>query len=113
MRLPDSPLDARFEVTEADFEVASTPEQISLYRSLIGSIGYVATTCRFDASYSLSVLSRYLAKPNARLIEAAKRVIRYLLKTKHMGIKWKITSEDKNTGFANTLTLYSRPRTRR
>jgi hypothetical protein len=103
MRLPDSPLDAGFEVTEADFEVVSTPEQISLYRSLIGSIGYAATTCRFDVSYSLSVLSRYLAKPNARLIEAAKRVIRYLLKTKHMGITWKITSEDKNTGFANTL----------
>jgi len=81
MRLPDSPLDAGFEVTEADFEVVSTPEQISLYRSLIGSIGYAATTCRFDVSYSLSVLSRYLAKPNARLIEAAKRVIRYLLKT--------------------------------
>ncbi len=72
MRLPDSPLDAGFEVTESDFEVASTPEQISLYRSIIGSIGYTATTCIFDVSYSLSVLSRYLPKTNERLIETAK-----------------------------------------
>ncbi len=103
MCLSDSPLDAGFEVTETDFEVASTPEQIGLYRSLIGSLGYADTTCRFDVSYSLSVLSRYLAKPNARLIEATKRVIRYLFKTKHMGITWKITSEDKNTGFTSIL----------
>jgi hypothetical protein len=63
-RLPDSPLDAGFEMNEADFEVVSTSEQISLYRSLIGSIGYAATTCRFDVSYSLSALSQYLAKPD-------------------------------------------------
>jgi hypothetical protein len=103
MRLPDSPIDAGFEITEADFEIPSTPEQISLYRSLIGSIGYAATTCRFDVSFAMSMLSRYLAKPNARLIEAAKRVIRYLLKTKDLGITWKIQPEDKETGFANTL----------
>ena len=75
MRLPDTAIDAGFEITETDFEVPSTPEQISLYRSLIGSIGYTATTCRFDISYAMSMLSRYLAKPNTSLIDAAKRVI--------------------------------------
>ena len=102
-RLPDSPIDAGFEITEADFEIESTPEQISVYRSLIGSIGYAATTCRFDVSYAMSMLSRHLAKPNTRLIEAAKRVIKYLLKTKDLGITWKVTPEDKTAGFANTL----------
>ena len=102
-RLPDSPIDAGFEITETDFEIVSTPEQISLYRSLIGSIGYATTTCSFDVSYAMSMLSRYLAKPNARLIDAAKRVIRYLFKTKDLGITWKVEPEDKTTEFANTL----------
>jgi hypothetical protein len=75
MRLPDTAIDAGFEIIEADFEAASTPEQISLYRSFIGSIGYAATTCRLDVSYAMSMLSRYLAKPNTSLIDAAKRVI--------------------------------------
>jgi hypothetical protein len=103
MRLPDSPIDAGFEITETDFEVPSTPEQISLYRSLIGSIGYTATTCRFDISYAMSMLSRYLGKPNARVIDVTKRVIRYLLKAKDLGMTWKVEPKDKTTGFANTL----------
>ena len=38
-----------------------------------------------------------------RLIDVAKMVIRYLLKTKDLGITWKVGSEDKETGFLNTL----------
>jgi hypothetical protein len=56
-RLPDSPMDVG---------------------SLIGSIGYTTTTVRFDVSYGLSVLSRFLAKPNDKLINAAKRIIKVL-----------------------------------
>ena len=80
-RLPDSPMEAGFEIIESDFDIPPTEEMISLYRSLIGSIGYAATTVRFDVSYGLSVLSRFLAKPNDKLINAAKRIIKYLVKT--------------------------------
>ena len=73
-RLPDSPMDARFEVVESDFDVPPTEDMISLYHSMIGSIGYVVTTVRFDVSYGLSVLSRFLAKPNDRFINVAKRI---------------------------------------
>ena len=58
-RLPDSPMDAGFEVVESDFDVPPTEEMISLYHSLIGNIGYASTTVRFDVSYGLSVLSRF------------------------------------------------------
>ena len=85
-RLPDSPIDVGFEITETNFEVASTPEQISLYRSLIGSIVCTTTTSRFDVSYTMFMLSRYLVKPNTRLIDVSKRFIRYLFKTKDLGI---------------------------
>jgi hypothetical protein len=102
-RLPDSPMDAGFEVVESDFDVPPTEEMVSLYRSLIGSIGYAATTVRFDVSYGLSVLSRFLAKPNDKLINAAKRIIKYLVKTKELGITWKITPEDRKAGFADVI----------
>jgi hypothetical protein len=102
-RLPDSPVDAGFEVVESDFDVPPTEEMVSLYHSLICSIGYAATTVRFDVSYGLSVLSRFLAKPNDNLINAAKRIIKYLVKTKDLGITWKITPEDRKAGFADMI----------
>jgi hypothetical protein len=44
-----------------------------------------------------------LAKPNDKLINAAKRIIKYLVKTKDLGITWKITAEDRKTGFEDVI----------
>ncbi len=49
------------------------------------------------------MLSRFLAKPNDKLINAAKRIIKYLVKTKDLGITWKITAEDRKTGFEDVI----------
>jgi hypothetical protein len=53
---------------------------ISEMRSLIGSIGYCATSVRFDISHAVSVLSRHLARPCVKVIEAAKRLADVLTK---------------------------------
>ncbi len=60
--------------------------------------GLFATTVRFDVRYGLSVISRFLTKPNDKIINVAKRIIKYLVKTKELGITWKITPEDRKTG---------------
>jgi hypothetical protein len=73
---------------------------VTLYHNLIDSIAYTTTTVRFDIRYGLSVLSRFLAKPNDKLINVAKRIIKYLVKTKDLGITWKVTDEDRKAGFA-------------
>jgi hypothetical protein len=96
-------MDAGFEVVESDFDIVPTEEMISQYHSLIGSIGYAATTVRFDVSYGLSVFNRYLAKPNEKLINTAKRIIKYLVKTKELGISWKVTPEDRKAGFSDVI----------
>ncbi len=96
-------MDAGFEVVESDFDVPPTEEMISLYHSMIGSIGYAATTVRFDVAYGLSVLSRILANPNDKHINVVKRIIKYLVKTKELGITWKVTAEDRKTGFADVI----------
>ncbi len=36
-----------------------------------------------------------MAKPNDKLINSAKRIIKYLVKTKDLGIIWKVTVEDR------------------
>ncbi len=57
----ETPLEAGFEISESDFvkEPTEDSEMITLYRSLIGSIGYAAVTVRFDVSYALSDESAY------------------------------------------------------
>jgi hypothetical protein len=60
---------------------------LTLYRSLISNMGYVAVTVRFDVSHTLSVLSSYLSRPNARLIAAAKPIVKYLVHTAHQGLR--------------------------
>ena len=102
-RTHNTPMEAGFEISENDFVEEPTEEMVTLYRSLIGNIGYAAVTVRFDVSYALSVLSRHLSRPNARLIAAAKRVVKYLMHTKDMGITWSISEQDKESGFANVL----------
>jgi hypothetical protein len=77
-----TPMEAGFEINESDF---------------------VAVTVRFDVSYALSVLSRHLSRPNARLIAAAKRIVKYLVHTKDLRITWSISEKDKESGFANVL----------
>jgi hypothetical protein len=72
------PMEAGFEINESDIVEEPTEEMMTLYRSLIGSIGYAAVTVRFDVSYALSVLSRHLSRPNASLIAAAKRIVKNL-----------------------------------
>jgi hypothetical protein len=84
-RLPDSPMDAGFEVVESDFDVPPTEEMISMYHRLIGSIGYAATTVRFDVSYRLSVLSRFLTKSNEKLVNADKRIMDPITRRSHAG----------------------------
>ena len=60
-------------------------------------------TVRFDESYASSVLSRHLSRPNARIIAAAKRIVKYLVHNMDLCITWSISEQDKESGFANVL----------
>ena len=60
-------MEAGFEINDGDFVQEPSGEMVTLYRSLIGSIGYAAVTVRFEISYALRVLSRCLSRPNSVL----------------------------------------------
>ena len=60
--------------------VIDGPEH-SVYRSLIGGLLYAANTTRVDISFTVSRLSRYLAKPYRHHLIGAFHVLRYLAGT--------------------------------
>jgi hypothetical protein len=52
------------------------------YREVIGSLMYIMTCTRPDIAYVTGLLSRYQLNPCEAHIEAAKRVLKYLMSTK-------------------------------
>ncbi len=82
-------LDPGFVITEDDIPGQPDPKLMEEFRSLIGSIGYCSSSLRYDISYAVSALSRHLAKPCKKAVDAARRVIQYLLTTRDFAIEWK------------------------
>nr|QHA33696.1 Gag-Pol polyprotein [Atrato Retro-like virus] len=70
-----------------DTEKGKELEDISKYRSVVGSLMYVATTARPDIAASVSVLGRCFEKPTEKDWVAAKRVIRYLIGTVNWSLR--------------------------
>lgn len=58
------------------------------YRELVGALNYLANATRPDIAFAASTLSRFCANPGKMHWILAKRVLRYLNKTLHYGIKY-------------------------
>ncbi len=56
------------------------------YCQLVGSLIWLSTQTRPDLAYPVSLLSRFMVSPSKSHISAAKRVLRYLIGTKSVGI---------------------------
>ncbi|KIN95217.1 hypothetical protein M404DRAFT_46637, partial [Pisolithus tinctorius Marx 270] len=66
-------------LTDADADKLVEPSDLkSLYPKLIGELLYLSVCTRPDISLTVQRLSQYLSCPSARLLAAAKRVLRYL-----------------------------------
>ena len=79
----------RLTVEETDMDwrkKASANGKLFPYRELIGSLMYLTTCTRPDLAFAVGHLSRYVERPTQQHIGAAKRVLRYLIGTKHYGI---------------------------
>jgi len=86
-----SPLEPGVQLTKADgpeneddrVKMRSKP-----YRSLVGSLMYLACGTRPDIAIAVAKLSRFLENPGQKHWDAGIRVVRYLLKTKDLGITY-------------------------
>jgi hypothetical protein len=97
-KIQETPMDAGFAVMPEDLREEHSAEEMAAmeteFRSMIGSLAFASVTIRWDIAYSVSVLSRYLMKPNRKVIAAARRVIQYLMTMRDMKIRW-TAEEDK------------------
>lgn len=78
-----TPLDPTIYSTASDSQGGKTPTQ---FRELIGALMYLAVSTRFDISFAVSFLSRFLAEPTSQHWNFALRVLRYLKGTANLGI---------------------------
>ncbi|CAK1579062.1 unnamed protein product [Parnassius mnemosyne] len=58
------------------------------YRELIGSLLFLCSVSRPDISFAVNVLSRYVNNPSQQHVNAVKRIVRYLINTKDLCIKY-------------------------
>jgi hypothetical protein len=64
------------------------------YKSLIGSLLYVARVTRPDIMYAVSFLSRFSSNPGRNHWTAAQGVLKYLIGTSNMGLMYKRGKQD-------------------
>jgi hypothetical protein len=90
VKYPSTPIDPQLHVD--DLPAPSTEEEkeenlkrhpniLREYRSIIGSLMYLMVGTRPDIGYAVSALSKHLSNPGFAHMNAAKRVVRYLLGT--------------------------------
>ena len=81
-----TPMDTNLKLSATD--VPKDDEELPRfpYRELVMSLLYLAIATRPDICYPVKELSRFMARPGVKMVIAAKRVLRYLGKTKHLGL---------------------------
>jgi hypothetical protein len=70
------------------------------YMRMVGSLLYAAIVTRPDIAYAVQTLGRHLQATSEEHFVAAKRVMRYLQGTKHLGLKY-CMGEVKLVGYAD------------
>lgn len=69
-------------------ETVFNTKEHKLYRSIIGSLLYLAICSRPDIAFSLAVLARHVHAPTKHHMELAKRILRYVAGTVDYSLKY-------------------------
>ena len=72
------------------------------YASVVGSLMYAQVCTRPDIAYIVGMLGRYLSNPGLDHWIAAKRVMRYLQKTKHYMLTYRKSDQLEITGYSDS-----------
>ena len=73
----------------------------NLYQSAVGSLIYLTNT-RPDITHSIGVVSRYINEPSKLHFSAVKRILRYLQRTKKIGLHYKKEDNLNLIGFTDS-----------
>ena len=72
------------------------------YRSIVGVVIFLVTTCRVDISYASTQLARYMSKPGYRHYRAANYLLSYLSGTVDLGIAFYSTGNRRIYAYADS-----------
>jgi hypothetical protein len=81
-----TPLDHSLPLLKADPDSPRADQ--TLYRELTGSLNHLAITTRPDVSYAVSKVSQFNQDPTITHLNAARRILKYAISTKHYTIKY-------------------------
>ena len=93
-----TPLDQNMKLYSND---GSKEADGTLYRQLVGSMNYLTTT-RPNISYSVSILSQFLANPCETHWKDAKQVLRYLKGTINFGLLYAYAFDVQLAGYSDS-----------
>ena len=82
-------------------DVAPDSELLRSYQSICGALLYASTNTRPDIAFATGMLCRAMGRPNPELLESAKRVLGYLYRTRHIGLRYE-SSSAKLEGFSDS-----------
>ena len=68
------------------------PILVQKYQSLVGALLYAAMNTRPDIAYAVGMLCRAMSKPSDALFESALRVLAYLHRHKHVGLRYEASN---------------------
>lgn len=96
---PSTPLRPNVQLSRSSDEEADAFSKLKLsYRSVVGSLMYLAQCTRPDIAHSVGVLSEHLERPSMPHWEAATHVLQYLKGTTMLGIVFSSTESSVVSG---------------
>lgn len=98
----DTPMEIKLNVNKGEIDINSHVP----YQQLIGSLMYLSVMTRPDISYSISFLSQFNKCYTKEHWEYAKRVLKYLKRTKCYGIKYCKEGNSEITGYVDADWAY-------
>ena len=73
----------------------------TLYQSMVGSLLYAAIATRPDISQAVGASSKYCSNPSEAHLTAVKRILRYLMETINLGLKYKKSESGTLVGYSD------------
>ena len=67
---------------------AVDPALIKRYQSIVGALLYCSGNTRPDVAFAAAMLCRAMSRPTPELYDAALRVLGYLYRTRHLGLRY-------------------------
>ena len=97
-----TPMEPGTHLLDSDRPLTPDPILRHKYQEITGTLQYLVTSTRPNLAYAASQLAKYMSNPGPVHMAAAKRVLRYLKGTAHLGLTY-----SKDSATPNTLLAYA------